>query len=142
MKMIYPEMPKTKLPELLPDDRRDFSTEEIVQIASQLYDGEAIDCSVPITPIITLTVCLDNKNSTKISTSLQVRNRKHMRRSLVFYTNRHSVQHACIAGRSPVDPPSLTMEDLVNIFGLGDSITWHLDGHSVSNDPNVMHGGW
>lgn len=45
MEMINPEMPKTKLPELFSDDSRDFSTEEIIQIASQLCDGESIFCT-------------------------------------------------------------------------------------------------
>ncbi len=130
MEMTNPEMPPAKLPELI-GDRSDFTTEEIIQIASQLCDGESIDCGVKVTPIMLLSVCLDNKNSARVS--VHVMNRKHMRRDLVFDANRHSLQRTGIGGRSHVDPYSLRLEDLVNIFDLGDSVMWHLHGHTTSN---------
>jgi hypothetical protein len=77
-----------------------------------------------------------------VATNLQIRNRKHMRSILMYMTNRSHVQHACIGGRSFVDPPSLSLQDVVNIFELGDSVVWHICGGSISNDPNVTHGGW
>ena len=77
-----------------------------------------------------------------VATNLQIRNRKPMRSSLMYMTSRSHVQHACIDGRSPVDPPSLSLQDIVNIFDLGDSVVWHLCGGGISSDPNVMRGGW
>ncbi len=129
--MTSPEMPPAKLPELI-GDRSDFTTEEIIQIASQLCDGESIDCGVKITPIMLLSVCLDNKNSVKVS--VHVMNRKHMRRDLVFDANRHSIPRSGIGHRPlTVDSYNLRLEDLVNIFDLGDSVVWHLHGHGTSN---------
>lgn len=46
-----------------------------------------------------------------VATNLQIRNRKHMRSILMYMTNRSHVQHACIGGRSFVDPPSLSLRD-------------------------------
>lgn len=141
MEMKLSEMPPMKLPELT-GGRRDFSTEEIVQIASQLSDGESVNCCVQLMPVMILMGTLYNRNSMSVATNLQIRNRKHMRSILMYMTNRSHVQHACIGGRSFVDPPSLSLQDVVNIFELGDSVVWHICGGSISNDPNVTHGGW
>jgi hypothetical protein len=43
------------------DFRRDFSLQELLQMASQLSNDETIFCSTPITPIIRLMVELNNK---------------------------------------------------------------------------------
>jgi hypothetical protein len=133
MEMTSPEMPPAKLPELI-GDRSNFTIEEIIQIASQLCDGESIDCGVKITPIVLLSVRLDNKNSARIPTSLHVMNPKHMRRDLVFDIDGFSPQRAGIGHRPfTVDSYNLRLEDLVNIFDLGDSVIWHLYGHGTSN---------
>ena len=86
MEMINPEMPKTKLHELFSDESRDFSTEEIIQVASQLCDGESIFYTTLITPIVKLIMKLDNGVNTKdiINVSLRVLNRDQMRHSLDF----------------------------------------------------------
>ncbi|SRR6266436_2392885 len=134
--MTSPEMPPAKLPELI-GDRSNFTTEEIIQIASQLCDGESIDCGVKITPIILLSVHLDNKGSSRVPASLRVMNPKHMRRDLAFDVNRHglhSIQRAGIGHRPvTVDSYNLRLEDIMNIFDLGDSVVWHIHGHGTSN---------
>jgi hypothetical protein len=136
MEMASPEMPPERLHELI-GDRSTFTTEEVIQIASQLCDGESIDCGVKITPIVLLSVRLDNKNSAGVSASLRVMNSKHMQRDLAFDVNRrglHSIQRAGIGHRPvTVDSYNLRLEDLVNIFDLGDSVIWHLYGHGTSN---------
>lgn len=123
------------LPELF-GDRRDFSTEEIIQIAAQLADGESIDCGVKITPILLLSVHLDNKSAAGVSASLRVMNALHMRRDLAFDVNRRglaSIQRAGIGHRAvTVDSYSLRLEDIVNIFDLGLDVVWHLYGHGTS----------
>jgi hypothetical protein len=136
MEMTSLEMPPSKLSELV-GDRSDFTTEEIIQIASQLADGESIDCGVKITPIILLSVHLDNKNPTRATaTSLRVMNPKHMRRALSFDIRRqglHSTPSFVGDRLQAIDSFSLKWEDLVNIFDLGDSVVWHIHGHGTSN---------
>ena len=135
--MTSPEMPPSKLSELV-GDRSDFTTEEIIQIASQLCDGESIDCGVKITPVVLLSVHLDNKNSAKVSVNFRVMNPKHMRRDLVLDVNHHSLQYhhslqrAGIGGQPYGILPNLTVEDVVNIFDLGGSFVWHIHGHGTS----------
>ena len=136
--MTSPEMPPAKLPELI-GDRSNFTTEEIIQIASQLCDGESIDCGVKITPIMLLSVRLDNKNSANVSVNFRVMNPRHMRRDLVLDVNHHSIryhhslQRAGIGHRSvTVDSYNLRLEDIVNIFDLGDSVVWCIHGHGTS----------
>ena len=132
--MTSPEMPPSKLSELV-GDRRDFTTEEIIQIVSQLADGESIDCGVKITPIILLSVHLDNKNPTRATaTSLRVMNPKHMRRALSFDIRRqglHSTPRFVGDRLQAIDSFSLKWEDLVNIFELGDSVVWYIHGHGI-----------
>ncbi len=134
--MTSPEMPPERLRELI-GDRSDFTTEEIIQIASQLYDGESIDCGVKITPIMLLSVHLDNKSSAGVSASLRVMNSKHMRHDLAFDVDRrglHSIQRAGIGHRPfTADSYNLRLEDIMNIFDLGDSVVWHIHGHGTSN---------
>lgn len=136
--MTSPEMPPSKLSELV-GDRSDFTTEEIIQIASQLCDGESIDCGVRITPVVLLSVHLDNENSAKVSVNFRVMNPKHMRRDLFLDVNchsfqyHHSLQRAGIGHRPvTVDSYNLRLEDIVNIFDLGDSVVWHIHGHGTS----------
>ncbi len=139
MEMINPERPKVNLPELLSDDGRNFSTEEIVQIASQLNDGESIFFTTSITPIVKLMVNLDNGVNTKdiINVSLRVLNRDQMRHSLDFPLHYATIQRARFVGRSLVDPARLSMEDVVNIFRLDDSTVWNLWGYNIPIDGGV-----
>ena len=132
-------MPKTKLPELFSDESRDFSTEEIIQVASQLCDGESIFCTTSITPIVKLMVHLDNEVNTKdrIDVTLTVLNHDQMRRSLLFHLALTSIQRARFVGRSLVDPARLSMEDVVNIFRLDDSTKWHLWGYNITTGDSV-----
>lgn len=127
------------------DDRRDFSTEEIVHLAVQLADGESIECGVKITPILLLVVHLDNKSEAGVSASLRVMNAEHMRRDLAFDVNRrglHSIQRAGIGHRPvTVDSYTLKLEDLVHIFDLGSNVVWHLYGHGTSQGGS-MHSRW
>ena len=136
--MSYPEMPPSKLSELV-GDRSHFTTEEIIQIASQLADGESIDCGVKITPVVLLSVHLDNKNSANVPVNFRVMNPKHMRCDLVLDVNYHSIryhssiQRARIGGRPRGTLPklNLTVEDVINIFDLGDSVVWYIHGHGA-----------
>ena len=139
MEMINPEMPKSKLPELFSDESRDFSTEEIIQVASQLCDGESIFYTTPITPIIKLMVNLDNGVNTKdiINVSLRVLNRDQMRHNLDFPLHYGTIQRAHFIGRSLVDPARLSMKDVVNTFRLDDSTKWHLWGYNITTGDSV-----
>ena len=64
-------------------------------------------------------------------------NPKHMRRDLAFDVSRwglNSIQRAGIGHRPfTTDSYNLRLEDIVNIFDLGDSVVWHLHGHGTSN---------
>jgi hypothetical protein len=139
MEMTSLEMPPSKLSELV-GGRSSFTTEEIIQVASQLCDGESIDCGVKITPVVLLSVHLDNKNSANVSVNFRVMNPRHMRRNLVLDVNHHSIRYHHSFQRAGIghrpftgDSYNLRLEDVVNIFDLGDSVIWHLYGHGTSN---------
>ena len=140
MEMTSPEMPSARLSELI-GDRSDFTTEEIVQIASQLNDGESVFCTTSITPIVQLMVHLDNEVNTKdiIDITLKVLNHDQMRHSLLFHLALTSIQRAHFVGRSLVDPARLNMEDVVNTFKLDDSTKWYLWGYNIKIGDSI-HG--
>ena len=117
-----------RLDELTPEQRENLSTEEIIQIASTLSDDERISCSVDISPVIQLMVYLDNKAEDHgMHTMLQVYSPGHMKSSLIFPLNLSSLQMAQIAGRD-LSHYGLSPEDIINIFGLGPGVRWHVSG--------------
>ena len=136
-------MAAVPLPELA-GDRRNFSTEEIVQLAAQLADGESIECGVKITPLLLLLVHLDNKSEAGVAVSLRVMNAGYMRRDLAFLVNErglHSIQRAGIGHRPfTVDSYTVKLEDLVHIFDLGPEVVWHLYMHGPASAG--MHSRW
>ncbi len=121
-----------RLDELTPEKRENLSTEEIIQIASTLSDDERINCSVDISPVIKLIVYLDNKAEDHgwMNTMLQVYNPGHMKSRLIFPLDRPSLQTAQIAGRD-LSHYGLSPEDIINIFGLGPDVRWHVYGGVV-----------
>lgn len=127
--MQYSGMPNSKITELLKTSQRDFSLQELLQVASQLFDGEALYCSTPMTPIIRLVVSLDNKleRTDVVQVSLNVFNHAHMRFDLPFPLNNHCIQRAWIKGRRPVHPRALSIQDIIDIFEISDNAIWNLD---------------
>jgi hypothetical protein len=120
-----------RLDELTPEKRENLSTEEITQIASTLADDERIYCSVDISPVIKLMVYLDNKAEDHgMNTMLQVYSPGHMKSSLIFPLDRSSLQMAQISGRD-LSHSGLSPEDIINIFGLGPDVRWHVPGAVV-----------
>ncbi len=121
-----------RLDELTPEKRENLSTEEIIQIASTLSDDERINCSVDISPAIKLMVYLDNKAEDHggMNTMLQVYNPGHMKSRLIFPLDRSSLQTAQIAGRD-LSHYGLSPENIINIFGLGPGVRWHVYGGVV-----------
>jgi hypothetical protein len=134
--MLLPDSSEFRWNKLITDNSSGLSTEGIIQVASQLSDGETIFCTTLITPIVKLMVNLDNEVNTKdiINVSLKVLNHDQMRHSLLFHLAISSIQRAHFFGRSLVDPGRLSMEDVVNTFGLDDSTRWHLWGYNFTID--------
>ncbi len=121
-----------RLDELTPAQRENLSTEEIIQVASALAGGERISCSVDISPVMQLTVYLDNKaeDDGSMNTMLQVYNPGHMKSRLIFPLNQSSLQMAQIAGRDP-SHYALSPGDIITIFGLGPDVRWRVSGSVV-----------
>ncbi len=132
--MLLPDSPEFRLHKLITDNSRGLSTEGIIQVGSQLCDGESIFCTTSITSIVKLMVRLDNEVNTKdiIDVTLKVLNHDQMRHSLLFHLALTSIQRAHFVGRSLVDPARLSMEDVVNTFRLDDSTIWHLWGYNIT----------
>ena len=126
-----------RLDELTPEKRENLSTEEITQIASGLADDERIYCSVDISPVMTLMVYLDNKAEDHgMNTMLEVYSPGHMKSRLIFPLNRSSLQMAQIAGRD-LSHYELSPEDIINIFGLGPDVRWHVHGDVVKEGATI-----
>ena len=126
-----------RLDELTPEKRENLSTEEITQIASTLADDERIYCSVDISPVIKLMAYLDNKAEDHgMNTMLQVYSPGHMKSRLIFPLNRSSLQMAQIAGRD-LSHYELSPEDIINIFGLGPDVRWHVHGDVVKEGATI-----
>lgn len=118
-----------RLDELTPEQRENLSTEEIVQIASKLTNGDLLWCSMPVTPVIKLVVYL-NSNAEEhgwIATALEVQSRPHMRRSLYFRTHHVHIQRVRIEGRDDGNA-CLSVNDIMNIFELDGSVKWEILG--------------
>ena len=111
------------------EKRENLSTEEIIQVTSGLAFGELLYCSVPITPVIGLELYLNNKAEDHgyIATALVVHNRSHMRRPLFLRIHHTNIQHAGIGGRD-LASGYLSVDDIVNIFELDDSVGWQILG--------------
>lgn len=130
--MQYPGMPNSKITELLSTNQRDFSLQELMQIALQLYDDEIMHCCTSLTPTIKLMVSLDNKLSSTevVQTNLYVLSPTYMRDKLVFMHDTRYLQRARIKGRSRSDPQKLLIQDIIDIFHLEDDSVWHIDSYT------------
>ncbi len=137
--MLLPDSPEFRLHKLITDNSSGLTTEGIIQLGSQLCDGETIFCTTSITPIVKLMVSLDNEILTKdiMDVTLKVLNHDQMRNSLLFHLASTSIQRAHFVGRTLIDPARLSMEDVVNIFGLDDSTIWHLWGYNIATGDSV-----
>ena len=115
--------------ELTSEQRENLSTEEIIQIASELTNNDLLYCSVPITPAITLRIYLNSRAEDHgwIASELEIRNRAYMRRSIHLRIHHTWIQHAGIKGRD-IGSGYLSVNDIVNIFGLDASVTWQILG--------------
>ncbi len=137
--MLSPGTAEVRLRKLITDNSDGLTTEGLIQLGSQLYDGETLFCTTPITPIIKLMVKLDNEILTKdiMDVTLKVLNHDQMRNSLLFHLANTSIQRVHFVGRTLVDPGKLNMEDVVHTFGLDDSTIWHLWGYNIAMSGSV-----
>ncbi len=122
-------MPNPEIIEVIRTSRRDFSLQELLQIASHLPNDETIFCSTPITPILRLMVELNNnyEQTDVVQISIYVFNRAHMRFDLPFPLDNRLIQRARIKGRHPVDPRALSLQDIRDIFEISENAIWHID---------------
>lgn len=118
-----------RLNDLTPEQKENLSTEEIIQIASKLTNNDLLWCSVPITPAIKLKTYLNSKAEDHgwIATELEIRNRAYMKRSVHLRIHHVWIQHAGIVGRD-FGSGYLSVNDIVNIFGLDSSVKWQILG--------------
>lgn len=116
---------RNRLQELNPGNRDDLSTEQIIEIASGLSDGEGIQCSTAITPFMKLTILLDNKLAEKVGVEVQVRTPAY---ETMAHLQVGSIQIRTNWGMSP--KPELSMHDVVALFQL-DAAKWHLFGYNA-----------
>ena len=125
------------------EKRENLTTEEIIQVTSKLAFRELLLCSVPITSVMRLQVYLNNKAEDRgwIATALIIHNRSHMRKPLYLRIHHTNIQHAGIRGSDRMSG-YLSVDDIVNIFELDDSVRWQIlelhDGEESVEKPDWM----
>ena len=115
------------------ENRSDLSTEEIIQIASQMPDGDILFCITPITSKISLVLHLSNKPAEGVVVRLHITGTSDAPHLEFHLRNVH------------VKPPRrrssgnrICMDDIITIFDLDDSTKWRLCGGmrgSLANKP-------
>lgn len=123
-----------------PDIPNKLTTEQVIEIASNMSDGEDIAFGTPITDILLLEVSMGNKPLESVNACLFLEEIEGMRGFLpvsVFYggvvpfTDEQEESGLEDTGTVVSQEVNLNIHDVIKLFRLGDSTRWEITNHGV-----------
>lgn len=110
----------------LPDE---LTTEQVIEFASSMNDGEDITVSTPITDFLALNVSMGNKPLEGVGVSLVIEEAEE--EGMYGFASVEGFYPVISGGELPSQGECLNMHDVVKLFRLGGKTRWELINHGA-----------